>query len=78
MTGIDIILFLIGVLIWGTIGATAAWGRFTLFGFCSTTGFWYGLFWLLFEFSGWAVIYAIVYLIVVVGCVWRYFVDGLD
>ena len=71
-----VILWIIGVLLWCLIGATAAWDSYILFGFCSGAGFWYGLFWLLFGFSGWAVAYAIVYLIVVVGCIWRHFIDG--
>ena len=73
-----VILYLIGVLIWCLIGATAAFENFQFFGFCSIVGFWYGFFWLLFGFCGWAVVYAIVYVIVIVGCIWRYFTDGLD
>lgn len=68
MTGIDIILYLIGLCIFFLIGAAAAFERVVLYDFAIVIGVWFGVLYFI-QSTGvlFPILYAIVYLIVTIG-----------
>ena len=68
MTGVDIILFLIGLCVFFLIGVAAAYERVALYDFAIVMGMWYGVLYFV-QSTGvlFPILYAIVYLIVAIG-----------
>ena len=68
MTGIDIVLYFIGLLLWCIIGVAAAFERVFLYDFAIVIGTWYGVLYFV-QSTGvlFPILYTIVYLIVTIG-----------